>query len=335
MLEGALPRLAAVRRAARPALSADGLREITAVLLAAVLVETLLLRIVTRVGVHLPKSAAVTDAFQVASSLGSLAFNFASLLAIALVALVLGSIVLRMQSNVARVALAGVSLAMFTGLGLSLASGAPTGDALFGVGVALLAGFMGLVLTSEGSSRPSVRLALGLMVAAYFCYQYYVLSHLFYRILDYGVVPPLSVTLLRAGEVLAVVAAVAAFWAWGLPRWRFVGTAGLVAVAAVLIGLTVAGLSPVSTMAILALWTAGLSLILPFPVYLVALALYLLTLVACWRSGDGFWIASGLLLILLAGYMPEATYQHMLLLLGVAFLGAAVPWAAHQRTAAE
>ncbi len=71
--------------------------------------------------------------------------------------------------------------------------------------------------------------------------------------------------------------------------------------AVVLLVLTLAGLSPASTMAILALWTTGLSLFLPFPVYRVALGLYLLTLVACLRSGDGFWIGAGLLLVLLAG----------------------------------
>jgi hypothetical protein len=335
VLEGAAPRLLAVKRVARPILTTDGLREIATILLAAVLIETLLLRVVTRVGVHLPRSEAVSGLLQGASTVGSFAFNFASLLAIALAVLVLGATVFRMQSNVGRVALAGVSLAMLSGLGLTLATSAPTGDALFGVGVALLVGFMGLVWTGEGASRPSVRLALALMVAAYFCYQYYVLGHLFYRILDYGAVPPMSITLLRTGEVLAVAAAAAAFWAWGLPRWRAVGAAGLLAVAAVLLGLTLAGLSPVSTLAILALWTTGLSLILPSPIYMVALALYLLTLVACFRSGDGFWTAAGLLLVLLAGYMPEATYQHSLLLLGVAFLGAALPWTAPQPTVAE
>ncbi|KKL21578.1 hypothetical protein LCGC14_2444070, partial [marine sediment metagenome] len=156
-------------------------------------------------------------------------------------------------------------------------------------------------------------------------YQYYALSHLFYRILDYGSLPPLSITVLRLGEVLAVAAAAAAFWAWGLPRLRWVGTAGLAAVAAVLVALVLAGLSPASTMAILALWTTGLSLFLPFPIYLLSLALYLLTLVACWRSGNAFWTASGLLLVLLAGYMAESTYQHLLLLLGVAFLSRIVP----------
>jgi len=77
-------------------------------------------------------------------------------------------------------------------------------------------------------------------------------------------------------------------------------------------------------MAILALWTTGLSLFLPFPLYLLALGLYLVTLLSCWRSGDAFWPGAGLLVLLLAGYMPEATYQHLLVFLGVAFLSGAV-----------
>ena len=326
MLEGAAPRLAAATRVARPALTGGGLRQLVAVLLAAVLAETLLLRLVTRVGVHVPKGEGAAAAFQAASFLGSLAFNFASLLAIILVVIVLATLVQRIGSRLGRLALVGLSLAMLSGLALSLATNAPAADALFGVSVALLVGLMGLSLAGREGTRPAAGLALALVVAAYFSYQYYVLAHLFYRILDYGAVPPLSITVLRLGEVLAVAAAAAAFWAWGLPRWRWVGTAGLGAVAAVLLALTLAGLSPASTMAILALWTTGLSLFLPFPVYLVALGLYLLTLVACWRSGDGFWIGAGLLLVLLAGYMPEATYQHLLILLGVAFLSRAVQW---------
>ena len=321
MLEDAAPRLAAAKRVGFPALTADGLRHLTLTLLAAALLETLLLRLVTRVGVHLPKGEGAAAAFQAASFLGSLAFNFASLMATALLVLVLASLVLRMAIGPGRLALAGLSAAMFWSLGLSLATDAPAADAMFGLAVALLVGLIALVLARERHAGPSAQLALALMVAAYLSYQYYILGHLFYRILNFEAVPPLSIDVLRLGEVLAVAAAVTAFWAWGLPRWRWVGTAGLATVAALLLTLTLAGLSSVSTMAILALWTTGLSLFLPFPIYLLALALYLLTVVACWRSGDGFWISAGLLLVLLAGYMPEATYQHLLLLIGVALLG--------------
>ena len=63
------------------------------------------------------------------------------------------------------------------------------------------------------------------------------------------------------------------------------------------------------------------------------LGLYLLTLIACWGSGDASWIGAGLLLVLLAGYMPEATYHHLLLLVGVLFLSGAARWAvpSHER----
>ena len=70
----------------------------------------------------------------------------------------------------------------------------------------------------------------------------------------------------------------------------------------------------------------GMSFFLPLPLYLAALALFLLTVVASWRSRDGFWTCAGLLLLLVAGYMPEATYHHLLLLLGIAFLSGLARW---------
>lgn len=327
MLTQAAPRLAAARQETRPAFDATVLQQLAAALLAAALLETVLLRLATRVGVHVPKDATLGGVFQAASYLGSLAFNFASLLAIALVVLLLASMVLRMKGVVARLALAALSMAMLWGLGLSLATGSATADAVFGLAVTLLVGLLGLILVRQVEMPGGARVALALIVAAYFCYQYYALAHLAYRLLDYSALPPLSVPALRLGEGLVVAAGGAVFWAWGVGRWRQVGLAGWAVVAVVLLVVALAGLSPVSTMSILALWTTGLSLFLPFPIYLLSLGLYLLTLVACWRSGDAFWTAAGLVLVLLAGYMPEATYHHLLLLLGVAFLSGATRWA--------
>ncbi len=45
--------------------------------------------------------------------------------------------------------------------------------------------------------------------------------------------------------------------------------------------------------------------------------------------------AAGLLLVLLAGYMAESTYQHLLLLLGVAFLGGIAHWATPSSAVSE
>ncbi len=90
--------------------------------------------------------------------------------------------------------------------------------------------------------------------------------------------------------------------------------------------MAVVGLStitPSSTTSILALWTTGMSFFLPSPVYLLVLGLYLVTIVACFRDKDAFWLGTGLLLLLVAGYMPEATYHHLLVILGVGFLAGA------------
>ena len=48
-----------------------------------------------------------------------------------------------------------------------------------------------------------------------------------------------------------------------------------------------------------------------------------MTVVACFRDKDAFWFGTGLLLLLLAGYMPEATYHHLLIILGVGLLAGA------------
>lgn len=335
MLGEAAPRMVVGRRIARPALDPTLLRQLAVALVAAALLETALLRLVTRIGVHLPKEGGVSSAFEAASLLGSLAFNFASVLAIALAVVLLGAMVLRMESGVGRLTLAALSLAMLWGLGLSLATDGAAADALFGVAVTLLVGLVGLVLVRREEMPPAGRLAVALMVIAYFCYQYYALTLLSYRLLDYTAAPPLGIASLRLGEGLVVAAGGAVFWAWGVERWRRVGLLGLVVVAVLVVGVALGGVAPASTMSILALWTTGLSLFLPFPLYLVALGLYLVTLVACWRSGDAFWTAAGLLLLLLAGYMPETTYQHLLLLLGVGFLSGAARWAVRSPAAAE
>ena len=319
MLDGIRSRPAA-QRLALPSLPAESFRQLTTVLLAAVLAETLLLRGAVRVGVHVPKDRAISDLFEAASVLGSLAFNFASILAIVLVTLLVGSLAVQRKGALARIVLVMPGLAMLSGLSLTLATDKPEADALFGVSAAILACVVLLAAIGERKISPMEGAAMALILAAYLSYQYYALSYLFYRLLDVAAVPPASMSFLRLGEVLAVAASATAFLAWGLPRRHLIGPLGLVAVAAVLLVLTLAALSPVSTVAILALWTTGLGLFLPFPIYPVALGLYLLTIVACWRSRDGFWTASGLLLVLLAGYMAEATYQHILLVLALAFL---------------
>ena len=308
------------------ALSEPALRQLAAVLVAAALAETLLLRLATRVGVHVPRGDIARAGIHAASLLGTLALNLASVLAIGLVVLVLALLVLRMEAGATRLALAVLSAAMLWGLGSTLATDSLMGDALFGLTMTVLVVCAGVGLAWRTGLPLEARVAIGLMVVAYACYQYYALGHLFYRALDYSTVPPLAVAVLRLGEGLVVVAGAAAFWAWGARRWRQAGFAGASFSAAAVLIVATGSLAPAATTSILSLWTTGLSLYLPLPLYLLSLGLYLLTAIACLRSGDQFWIGAGLLLLLLAGYMPEATYDHLLLLLGFAFLSGAMTW---------
>jgi len=324
MIGTAVSRPTASRRLAPLESLAAGFRPLAITLIAAVLAETLLLRIVVRVGVHVPKHSIFTGLFEAASTLGSVAFNFASVLALVLLTLVLTFVIASKRTRSFSPLIATLAVALFLGLFLTLVTDTPEADALFGVSAALLAMTILIVAVRTGDLTPAVTIALGLMVAAYLSYEYYTLSYVFYRILDYATLPPLSLDALRLGEALAMVAAGTVFLAWGLPRWGKIGRAGAAVVAVVILALTTAGLSPVSTMAILALWTAGVSLFLPFPIYLLALALFLLTMVACLRDSNAYWIAAGLLLVLLAGYMAESTYQHLLFLLGIFFLSGIV-----------
>jgi hypothetical protein len=322
-------------QAARPiartrpvALSQEALRQLAALLVAAAVAETLFLRLATRVAVHVPKGEAARAGAHVAALLGTLALNLASVLAIGIVVVVLALLVLRIEGALGRLALATLAAGMLWGLGSTLTTGSPLGDALFGLTMTMLAVCVGFGLARRTGLPLRARVAIGLMVVAYACYQYYSLSHLFYRVLDYSTVPPLAVPVLRLGEGLVVVAGAAAFWAWGARRWRHAGFAGTSIVAVAVFVIAAGSLAPSATTSILSLWTTGLSLFLPLPLYLLALGLYLLTVIACLRSGEDFWTGAGLLLVLLAGYMPEATYDHLLLLLGLAFLSGVMTWAA-------
>ena len=326
-----------IGQAARPAAhgrllapSAEALRQLAALLVAAAVAETLFLRLATRVGVHVPKGEAARAGIHLASLLGTLALNLASVLAIGLVVLVLALLALRMENSLARLVLATLSAGMLWGLGSTLTTDSLTGDALFGLAMTLLVVCIGFGLARHTVLSLDARVAVGLMVASYACYQYYSLAHLLYRALDYSTVPPLALATLRLGEGLVVLAAAAAFWAWGARTWRRAGVAGTSFTAVAMLFVAAGSLAPAATTSILALWTTGLSLFLPLPFYLLALGLYLLTAVACLRNGADFWTGAGLLLILLAGYMPEATYDHLLLLLGVAFVAGAPRLATHE-----
>ncbi len=320
MLDPAISQMSVNWQLPRLRVNATLLRQVVQGLIVAALVEIALLRLATRIGVHIPRSELASDGLQVASFVGSFAFNSASILAIGLTVLLLTLMTTQVRDTVARVGLAVISAALMVSLSMSLVTGTAVWDGVFGIAATLLVLMLGVTLMARKDVSAGPRAAIALVVGAYVCYQYYSLSHIAYRLLDYTALPPLGIDVLRWGEVLVVLAGVGVFWAWGLPRWRRAGRLGIAAVAGIVVVVGLSSLTPSSTTSILALWTTGMSFFLPSPVYLLALALYLVTIVACFRDEDAFGLGAGLLLLLVAGYMPEATYHHLLVILGVGFL---------------
>jgi hypothetical protein len=293
------------------------LRQVVAGLIVAALLEITLLRLTTRIGVHIPRSELAGDGLQAASFVGSFAFNSASILAIGITMLLLVLMMARVRDGIARFGIAIVAGTLLLSLTMSLVKGTAAWDGAFGLTVTFLVLMFGLTLMVRRGVGSGPRVAVALIIGAYLCYQYFSLSYILYRLLDYAALPPLGIDVLRFGEVLVVLASVAVFWAWGAPRWRLAGRAGIAGVLGLIAILGISSLAPSSTTSILALWTTGLSFYLPTTVYLIALALYLVTVVACFRDKDAFWIGAGLLFLLVAGYMPEATYHHLLVVIGV------------------
>ena len=320
MLSPAVPRVSFNWQLPRPWVNETLLRRVVVGLVVAALAEVTLLRLTTRIGVHVPRSELAGEGLQAASFVGSFAFNSASILAIGLTGLLLLLMTTHVRDSVARLSLAVISGALMISLAMSLVTGRAVWDGAFGLAATLLVLMLGVRLMARKDVSTGPRVAVALIVGAYLCYQYYSLSHIAYRLLDYAALPPLGIDVLRWGEVLVVLAGAAVFWAWGMPRWRLAGRTGIAAVVVLVVVVGLSTITPSSTTSILALWTTGMSFFLPSPVYLLALALYLVTIVACFRDKDSFWLGAGLLLLLVAGYMPESTYHHLLVILGVGFL---------------
>lgn len=320
-------------------------------LAAAGVAELLLLRTLSRVAVHIPKEGPVLSAYQTLTGIGSFAFDLATILAVITLALALfmmrrerrrdGGFLLAMGALTLLLAWS-VLFPLFRATSGS-GGGSPDGLARLAFGLAFSLAVVGLALPYVLSRRvtPAQRAAAGLVAAAYLCSQYYGVSYAATGLLSASGPPFLASQVLALGEVLVVAGAVAIFTAWGPSRgpgfqagpnrarrgWKALATAlcegGFnlgsrssrlcLAIATALSLLFLAGyLANGSTSAILSLWTAGLTLYLPFPLYLAAFWLYGWTVVAAFQRRGGFPLGCALLLLFVGGYALELTYQHLL-----------------------
>lgn len=269
---------------------------------AAALVELTLLRLLSRVAIHIPDVPALRGVYSAAVQAGTVTFPVAALLAAALVTVAAMAMLPRAPIlAIPALALLGAQAALLVAGESALGTAAHQ----WLLAVALLA-----VLFYSTSRRMALFVA-GVGVAQAAGLAQAASANL---AAEGGWALPLSVA--GAGESLLLVTLLAAPVLVGPRRWsrRDVIAGGVVA----LIG---AGMlfGNASTARTLALWTFGLGMPLPALLYAITAGAMAATLIALLRTG-AIERAGALTLIVLGGFVPPNSYQAGLLLAGVMLL---------------
>ncbi|MCS7038640.1 MAG: hypothetical protein NZP34_03460, partial [Caldilineales bacterium] len=127
--------------------------------------------------------------------------------------------------------------------------------------------------------------------------------------------PPVwSLVGFRGGEILVVLGAGALWWAYG----RGARHRHAVFAAAPAVGFSAAFLAAPAMTAVLTVWSTGLTLFLPWPVYALALWLAGVTALVNWRRRPG--LSAAVLLLAAAGYAPQLNTQWFLALVALFLL---------------
>lgn len=300
-------------------------------LLVAGLSELVLFRTLSRVGVHIPKQGVVLEIFDGLVEIGSYAFNVATAAAVVAV-VVLSTALLKGQFGrrplaiavaPALIALAGVSVL------LALLEEGPAARLVFGlISAAVMLALAGQAL-ADRRQAPVRSLIVLVTVLAYLGGQYHVLAVQAYQSFAVNSNPPAGMAALEVAEALVLLNTFLIFSVWSGVRLRHDSRPTLtqLAVAGALIALFLGsyyGRPDSSTASILSLWSLGLTLYLPVPLYALALGLFGATLVRCAdrarRDETAVWELVALGLLPVAGLTLELTYQHLVALTALLLL---------------
>jgi hypothetical protein len=266
-------------------------------------------RTVTRAAIFVPKPPPVIVLYEALNMAGQLALTLAGLLTL----FVLGWVAWHgWQSQ----GIAGRVLALAVGgqVGLSLfflvtppAGWLASASHLFYLTVIAL-----LLYRALRTQPRSLPLALLLAALALVAGRLHQAIPTLYATLQWPGPPPLTGLFFNLGELLVVASMFALWWRYGRgATWR-------VWLVAALPALAFAGfhLSNAAMTGILAVWSVGLTLYLPWPVYTVSLWLAGVTVLVALRRGDP--VGWAVLLLLSGGYAPQLSLQ--------AFLGLIALW---------
>lgn len=276
--------------------------------------DWLLARTLARSAIFMPKSPAVLGVYQALTTLGQVAGVLSALLALLAV--------LRLAWSRRRRARGLISLGLAGLAGLSsLFLFAPSAGWMHLLYQAL---FLGVIAVQGWQAFASyenkdLRMAFLFPWAALCTGGLYQVVQALYTAAHWPGPPRFTFQLFNAGELFAVLTPIALWWVVGRKARRaFYLWALLPAV-----GFTGLYLSVSSMAGILAIWSTGLSLYLPWPLYAAAIWLAGVTLLACRKEGNP--AGAALFLLAAGGYTPGLSSQAFLGLLALDLLDAKSP----------
>jgi len=293
------------------------------------LADWLVTRTLARAAIFMPKSGLVLTAYRIVVAAGQAASVLAALLALA------SMLWLAWQARAAFRGALSLSLIALVCLSLALQVIVPGASLQLIYHALILGAAFGMLLyalqreTSRARKVAAMVAGMALLLGGLF-QAIQVLS----QAVGWSKPPELTLALFNLGEVMAVLCPAAAWWAqrssssftagyhmdhsiagerWSTYLWAAIPALGFSALS----------LANPSMAGILSIWSTGLTLFLPWPVYALSLWLSGVVVIASWRSGE----PTGWALLLLAtgGYAPQLSSGAFFGLVGLILLCRAIP----------
>ncbi|MBF6613700.1 MAG: hypothetical protein IVW55_11290 [Chloroflexi bacterium] len=196
---------------------------------------------------------------------------------------------------------------------------------------------LAIYFLSRGDAARAARLSVLFVAVAFAGWYYYVLQQ---SISDFGLRLPLDPVAARDfGELVAVVAPLLFFAAIALPNGQWRHRKRWIAPLLLVLLFSAANVADMLTdqgfTGVFATWSLGFNLYLPWPLYALALGLFVYALLTAF-AGDANNTAFansntglGMMLLVFAGYALQLPYQHLIAVLALLlFSGVAVPFGA-------
>ncbi len=276
-------------------------------LAAAALIDWLVGRTLTRAAISMPKSPALITAYEAWSAAGNVVMMLTAVLAVGALTWIARA---EWRAGRAR-GLAWLVPPLFS---LVFMFVAPAGWVALAYHASMLL-VVSLVLQQVWAARrPAIRAAATIPALALLMNELYQIAPAAYSALRWAGPPPGMAALYSAGELLVALSPFGLWWALardaGWRTWLAAAGPPLVFAAAYFANPALTG--------ILSIWSIGLTLYLPWPIYALSLWLAGVTVIATLRRGS---LAGWAILLLAAGgYAPQLSAQAFLGLIGLRLL---------------